>query len=232
MGTRGWWLALLLGCGDPELASEPDAQPSSPNCPFVYREGHGDLFVDYQTNGGLSLALRSELEPGAGELLYDPTLVCIVVPASTHEQTVGFGGRPGGAAWDALGVGAGAPFWFLPQVAIAGVPWFGIAPEGVSAALFDPDVLTLELREAKAPPGGEFSAWSSNTFGQPTFAFSTAAAVSASPRIAGSHDHLSWGFTAAGEYELTFVATAHLAATGERLESPPVTFRFLVEPTP
>jgi surface-anchored protein len=58
------------------------------------------------------------------------------------------------------------------------------------------------------PAGGNFSMWDSDSFGNPTFYFSTADGISDldvyHPPVAGSHGHFNWGFTQPGTYELTF----------------------------
>lgn len=199
-------------------------------CTHWYAAGHGDLYVDYDPEAStLQVSLRSELVPGEGERLYDPAEVCIMVPRSTYDRAVTSGGRPTGAAWDAVGVAASEPFWFLPQTPLAAVPWFGIAPEGVPSATFSANRVEVELVATVIPAGASSASWSTGSFGTPTFVFSTATGITSSLRIAASHDHVNWSFSRAGTYWLTFVARAARASDGALVMSPPVTFRFEVE---
>jgi surface-anchored protein len=197
-------------------------------CLYEYEEGHGDIFVDDVEQEGLSLHVRSELESGEGELLYEPIQVCVHVPRAQYDTIVELGGRPSGAAWDFIGVAAGVPFWHLPQTHEPEVPFFGIAPESVPAGLFDTNHVTVTLERFEGPPGAHFSSWTTGAFGSPSPVFSTATDVLSSGRLAGSHAHMSWGFTEAGEYLATFSASGTRTSDGKHLQSPAKTFRFVV----
>ncbi|MBM4361321.1 MAG: choice-of-anchor M domain-containing protein, partial [Deltaproteobacteria bacterium] len=132
------------------------------------------------------------------------------------------------AEWDAVGVAQGEAFWFLPQTALAAVPWFGIAPEGVPAATFEADQVEVVLVGTAMPADASFASWSTGSFGAPSFLFATSAGIDSSKRIAASHDHVNWGFSRAGTYWLTFVARATRLSDGAPVVSPPATFRFEV----
>lgn len=204
-------------------------EPTDENCEFSYRSGHGDLYVEYSSKGGPSLRVRSELEPGAGELLYDPQRVCIEVPGSTFDATVEFGGRPETEAWDFLGIAEGEPFWFLPQVAQDEVPWFGVAAASAPSGLVGTNGLVLALVELSAPQGAAFAVWASDPFGNPKPILSSAAGLTETRVSPGSHAHFNWGFSTAGRYDITFGVHAEQAG-GTKLREAESVFRFQVLP--
>jgi surface-anchored protein len=238
----------VAGCGDnadgidagagpdPDAGADHDAGVDAgiapPPCDWDYHQGHGDLYTTYDGAGGLSLALRSALEPPAGEQLYDPARVCIHVPRSTYDEVEAFGGRPPGAGWDPVGVVAGQPFWYLPEIAIDGVPWFGIASDpgrlgGVPVGVLG-ESLTLAIAVA-GPPGATFSAWGTVDDPEaPPFAFSTATGLDTATVIASSHAHLSWGFTHPGDYRVEATVAGTVVTTGEAVTSAPAIYRFVV----
>ena len=201
-------------------------------CEYDYLQGHGDMYTTWTAERGLAMALRSELEPGKGELAYDPFEVCIHVPRSTYDEIVGFGGRPAGPGWDPVGVAEGQPFWYLPELPIEGTPWFGIASDvspagGVPVGVFG-ESLTLTIR-VTPPADAAFSAWGSVDDPEaPPFVFSTTAGLDTSELFTSSHRHLSWAFTRPGEYLVEASIAGELADSGERRASAPVTYRFIV----
>ncbi len=191
-------------------------------CVYQYSEEHGDIFIDWSASEGLTLHVRSELEPGMGELLYPPEQVCVVVPASSQVA------RPAATEWAPLGVEAGETVWFLSQTALAGQPWFGIAPENIPNGTFHDNLVTLHIDAIQQPAGAQLSSWTSSV-GVPTFIYSTSTGLLASQRISGSHAHMNWGFTQLGEYRVSFKATGLLSGTQAPVESPVAVYRFRVE---
>jgi surface-anchored protein len=213
-----------------QATADGSAADAAPDCAFSYAAGHGDLYVQYDVEREFSLRVRSELEPGLGELLYDPQDVCIVVPRRARQATVDFGGRPAGTQWEFMGVSAGEPFWLLPQVARADVPWFGTAAASVPPDVISTSALVAELM----PPGdalpGAFAAWATDSFGSPQPILSTAMGLTRLVIPPGSHSHLNWSFSAPGRYDLAFKVMlvsddGALSVTGREQ-----TFRFEVEP--
>lgn len=204
-----------------------------PPCRATYRQGHGDMYASYSAADGMALDLRTELTPGAGEARHAPLEVCIAVPRTTYDEVVGLGGRPPGAGWDPVGVPAGTGFWYLPEVAIDGVPWFGVASDPSALGGIEPGTLddTLAIMiSVDGPDGGAFSAWGTvDDPERPPFVLSTATGDLVTEVPTGSHLHLSWAFTRPGEYLIDAAAIGRLPS-GESRTHDPVTFRFVVEP--
>lgn len=220
-------------CACPAGWESVDRACRLPACRVRYAQGHGDLYVSYRAADGLDTALRSALGPGDGEQLYPPHEVCIDVPRASYDEVVELGGRPPGAAWDPIGAAEGAPFWYLPEVAIEGRPWFGLASDpgalgGVSPDDFEPE-LSLEMR-VEGPSEGQLSAWVAGAVDDVDFRLSTSADRRTTALITGSHAHLNWGFTRPGEYLVEVTVSGTLRATGARLTSPPRWLRFVVAP--
>lgn len=224
--------------GAPDAPDAPDAgcigaDCALPPCRFDYVEGHGDLYVSWDDAAGLSLGLRAALEPGAGERVYDSSEVCVHIPRASFDEIAGAGGRPAGAGWDPIGVPAGRAFWFLSEVPIDGAPWFGLASDdtdagGVPVGVFE-DRLALALT-VERPAGAQFSIWASVDDPEaPPFLIATAIGRAELSLITSSHAHVNWGFTHAGAYVATAIASGKLAGTGETRTSPPVIVRFVVE---
>lgn len=203
-----------------------------PPCRFHYIEGHGDIYISWDDAAGLSLGLRSALE-GAGERVYASAEVCIHIPKAAYDRIAEFGGRPPSAGWDPIGVPAGQAFWHLDENPIAGSPWFGLASDdtelgGVPIGVFE-DQLALSFT-VERPPEAQFSIWGTiEDPDAPPFLVATAIDRSALSLITGSHVHVNWAFSRAGDYVATVIASGVLA-TGEARTSPPAIFRFVVEP--
>ena|GEM_PF-4985957 len=128
----------------------------------------------------------------------------------------------------------GVAFWYLPEQAVDGVPWFGIASDegaigGIPLDVFGP-TLTLSLA-VEAPAGGQFSVWGTvDDAEHPPFKFSTATGLTQTTVITASHSHLSWAFTVPGEYLVEARTSGTVVATGAQMTSAPVVYRFVVEP--
>lgn len=199
-------------------------------CKFRYQQGHGDLYVSWSEARGLSTALRTELSPGAGERLHATSEVCIDVPHASYDEVVELGGRPPEEEWAPLGVAAGEPFWYLPEIAIEGRPWFGVASDpgalgGVPVDQMGP-MMSLAI-QVDAPPGGALSMWVTGATGGASFLLSTASGLSSAEIITASHAHMSWGFTKPGEY-LVDATVSGIRPGGQRVTSAPSTLRFVV----
>lgn len=211
-------MSLLLFLGTATLAQAVN-----------YTAGHADIGLAEED--GLELHFHAEDATIDGNPNFEgelePDEVLIIVPDSTRFA------RPAGAEWDMIGNGAGADTWALPQNEQVGVPFLGIGAEEATAGMFVDNTITLTLSTMSGPVGGEFSMWSTDSFGDATFFMSTADAgldaITLDLNVA-DHVHTSMGFTQPGLYELTFVASADLVAGGS--DSSTATFTFEVVPEP
>lgn len=187
----------------------------------VFEEGHLDLRFIY------------DLTPGSGleVLFYDVNRDELFAPDETTLRVKGHAAvaRPVAAAWDPTGSAAGAAFWVLPQSLTSGLLWLGtraaIADEVFRplppAPVFGTGQLSLRLLavEGSGPDaGGKFSLYSTDAFGFPSFAWSTADGIDEDDRIAPlntrSHTHYNWAFSQPGDYLLTFEVTGYTRTEG------------------
>jgi surface-anchored protein len=142
-------------------------------------------------------------------------------------------GRPSGSQWDFLGVGEGGTVWILPQYQDPSLLYLGTNNEGTDPG----DLLSYMETDPRLPHDvgvpwikasvlsvrgpGDFSIFSTDSFGTPTVWVDTAdnpnghngAPLDSSDAlwfIAGGHVHYNWGFTARGYYDITVQASAFL----------------------
>jgi surface-anchored protein len=213
----------------------------------TFSQGHGDIGLWYEPDRGYELKLSNGADWQA-----DPGLATIVVSPQSRETV------PTTLATTGSWLSAGSPLWKLPQsateAATEGSPWLGMqvhgGPLGSTAAATASARLSLELVASSGP--GLFVMWQDiepNLYGlggpggpgfesRPDLLVSPGAAFNSA--IAGGnhincwhhmHTHANWGFTAPGEYFVTFNATGETAEDGTFSNS--ATFRFLVlEATP
>lgn len=154
--------------------------------------------------------------------------------------------RPLEPEWAFTGVGPGEPFWWIPQSAWSGGAWTGFnvcggAGSGCSA-YFEPDPRvnataewkTMELKSVRylGKGSGQFSMWTSGTFGDLLVWMTTVDGITEQDRYFignAGHAHPSFGFSALGLYEVTFCTTCY-GGPGKTNPntSPPVSFYFAV----
>lgn len=127
---------------------------------------------------------------------------------------------------------AGSPLWALQQGSVDGQPLVGLSSEELPPELFQPTV-RFHLRQASGP--GHFLGWQATDLGVVRVAFNTRDGITDDDTLVSlldSHEHLNWGFTAPGLYELTL--QVELVGVGGLLPvlSEPTRFLFAVEPLP
>lgn len=192
---------------------------------MVLGQGHLDIDFDYTAEAGWTLRHRHEDE---GIRALDEGLLFArdgLFPAEGSRIA-----RPEGEEWSFLGVEAGEPLWFLPVNERPEILWPGFAAEHTDAAALAPWEANDPRRTAQAMRWiavdlletrftghgtGHVALWEPDTFGgPPVVLWSTAAPHPAGNRYlmaAGSHNHMAWGFSATGVYELDVRASTVLA---------------------
>lgn len=187
----------------------------------VFSEGHLDLRFLYDEPSGSGL--RIQFYDLNSEALIDPASVTLRVKGeATHA-------RPSAAAWNATGAAAGDDIWVLPQSQNVNLVWLGtraaIADDAFRplppAPVFGTGQLALQLLAAEGSgvdAGGHFSLYSTDAFGFPTFAWSTADGIDDADVIAPintrSHTHYNWAFTQPGDYLLQMEVLGYTRSDG------------------
>ena len=185
----------------------------------VISSGHIDIGIAYES-GNWDLHVHQE-EPTEAE--YEPDEVILQVGAAA-QATI-----PANPSFSFLG-NPGDPIWILPKSEDPELLFLGIGTEELDPADWTGSV-TLSLGGVAGP--GQFSIWDTDLFGSPLVKMNTGDGIDASDSlevIPGSHAHFFWGFTAPGDYSVTFEALGIFE--GLETASGPVTYQFSVVPEP
>jgi surface-anchored protein len=186
--------------------------------PEFVEEGEIDFEVAFE-DGKLELGFHDH---GADRELDAQDVVLVLRPAAQRPV-------PNDPAFNFLGA-PGSSFYVVPQDETEGLLFLGTAAEEIESGLFTGETIQLELIAATGP--GSFSLYSVDTFGKPTVFMNSADGTASADLLSiavGSHRHLNWAFTRAGEYQLTLKATGTLLAGTEAIASDPAILRFLVQ---
>lgn len=207
-----------LVAGSQAVTSEVVTFTFQVQAPVVINQGEIDFEIAYE-NGELEMGL---LDEAADREFETSDVILVAQPAA--RQTV-----PNNPAFSFLGT-AGTSVHILPQDEAEGLLFVGIAGDEIETGLFTSETVRLELVSAAGP--GEFSLYAVDSFSSPTVFMNTRDGISSAdmfPTAVGSHTHVNWAFSQAGEYRLAFRARGTLVAGNQTVESEPVTLTFLVE---
>ncbi|HAB19406.1 MAG TPA: choice-of-anchor M domain-containing protein [Verrucomicrobiota bacterium] len=181
---------------------------------------HVDLRIIYAPGTTNELYLIARDEDHATN--YASTNVVLVVGAAAEvELPEGFPefGEPG------------APFWILPATQDPQLLYLGVSAEGLPRNTFE-EPLAVQLVDVRAP--GWFFLYQ---FDQSGLVMKMDSRNGIGPEdatypIVGSHEHLNWGFSSNGLYEVTFRVEGRLRGATTNLAAADTTFVFAVEPLP
>lgn len=185
----------------------------------VISSGHVDLGIAYES-GNWDLHVHQE-QPVEAE--YEPGEVILQVGAAAQTSI------PANPNFSFLG-NAGDPIWILPKSENPELLFLGIGAEELDPADWTGN-LTLSLETVAGP--GRFAIWDTDLFGNPLIRMNSGDGIDASDSlevIPGSHAHFFYGFTAPGDYSVTFEASGIF--DGLSTASGPVTYQFAVVPEP
>jgi len=208
-----WPLALAAGSIALLAASCDLAEP-----PHLLQVGHVDGFAVHVDDGELEVHIHDD--SGAEPVERDPASTVLHALPGTKTQV------PNNPNFAFLGP-AGADVWILPQTQRPDILWLGWETQGISPGVLQGNQLTWRVTGVDGP--GDFSVFTVGAFGAPTVIFNSADGLPDSRVVpTGVHVHGNWGFTAPGEYTVTFEATATLA-DGTPVSSGPVPYTFTVD---
>lgn len=206
------------------------ASMASPLAPaqFIYTAGHGDIGLAYE-DGAFEphWHLHSDAVVNGSPLGSDGEFEAHEVLAYVPNPSIA---RPAGSQWDFLGIAAGSPLWYLPQIEDSGKPFLGIASEELTGSEWSS--LTISLVSVNGPAGGHFSLWQDGLFG-PNVYMTTSNGIDGTDLYAmtpGGHAHFNYGFTEPGIYDVTFQWNG--MHTSDGLISASETFTFGVTAVP
>ena len=184
---------------------------------MVFSDGEIDLEVAFE-DGEFELVLldevnEREIEASDGILAG----VAATLEPVPNDPAFGFLGNPGDR------------IFILPQDEQEGILFLGIAGDEIPAGEFENDSVGLHLVGVNGP--GNVFLYGTDEFGGPTTYFNSANGLDGEdvfPVSVGGHSHLNWGFSAAGQYEVSLQASGVTAGSGETLRSEAVSFFFEV----
>jgi surface-anchored protein len=185
----------------------------------VIDSGHVDIGIAYES-GNWDLHVHQE-EPTEAE--YEPDEAILQVGASAQTSV------PADPSFSFLG-NPGDLVWILPKSENPELLFLGIGSEELDPADWTGGI-TLSLGAVTGP--GEFTIWDTDLFGAPLLKMNSGDGIESLDRlevIAGSHAHFFYGFTAPGDYSVTFEASGLFE--GVATASGPVTYQFSVIPEP
>ncbi|MDQ7810929.1 choice-of-anchor M domain-containing protein [Amycolatopsis sp. A133] len=194
------------------------ATPAHAASPVVLDHGHVDAVdVEYE-DGALELHVHDEsVEPSVE---YDPREV--VLKALPGARTT----VPADASYRFLGP-AGAPVSILPQTQDPDLLWPGFSTEELATGVFAGDSLEVALKSVRGP--GTASVFTTGPFGAATVLLDSSDGLPDALTLpAGLHEHVGWGFTKPGVYQLTFQVSAKLT-TGAKVSSAPAVLTFCID---
>lgn len=103
----------------------------------------------------------------------------------------------------------GTDIFYIPSTRTRGLLYPGLGAEGIRPGALKGDTINLELVRSSVPEGGRAEVFTESGRDNPRV-FSTNDQLAPHIITSGGHEHLSWAFTRAGIYQLTFRATATL----------------------
>ena len=103
----------------------------------------------------------------------------------------------------------GTDIFYIPSTRTRGLLYPGLSAEGIRPGALKDNTINLELVRSSVPEGGRAEVFTESGRDNPRV-FSTNDQLAPHTITAGGHEHLSWAFTRAGIYQLTFRATATL----------------------
>lgn len=208
----------------------------------IWETGHIDIRVNYNEDGW-------EIDLHHEELgIRQPDDVILRVRGGGFASELGARQpMPDNEVFSFIGVNPGDPFWLLPSVERSWLVWPGIAIENTDSNLLHSYVET-DSRVSDAPAqwvsidllsvdfqgegSGNLSMWQAGS--PPRLYWSTFSEPAEGNRyfiFRGTHEHMNWGFSQPGLYEIEIQASAFLADNPqERVYSDPVSIQFYVDP--
>lgn len=181
---------------------------------------HADIGIGYE---GGEWDLHVHDEDNDVELEAAETLIYI--------GAAGRATRPAGSQWDFFGNSAGENLWILPQTQNTELVFLGWATEEIEPGIFDGNTVDVFLSAVRGP--GEFSVYSTDSFGNPTVRMATSDGIDGNDFIrfpTGGHAHFNLAFTGQGLYEVDMYAQG--LVNGQLVTSDVTTYHFGAEAVP
>lgn len=169
---------------------------------YVIAGVHTELLNAFLDGKQLTLGTLADTSPGEHGR-FDPAHTVFHLPDVEDAHTTVNRG------YDYIGP-EGTDIFYIPSTRTSGLLYPGLGAEGIAPGALKDNSITLELVRSSVPEGARAEVFTESGRDNPRV-FSTADRLEPHTIGAGGHEHLSWAFTRAGVYRLTFRASATLA---------------------
>lgn len=179
--------------------------------------GHTDVGIAFE-NGAFDLHIHDEEH----DIEYGPDDAVLAVGIYAEQYI------PDTAAFSFLGR-PGHSTWTLPAIQDESLLFLGFGAEEIESGVFVGDALRMELVSVEG--AGDFFVFTLDQFGNPIVHINSADGISASdfmPLLAGGHQHVNWGFSAAGTYRIGLRARGTLVNGNQPVVSQVAYYTFTV----
>ena len=167
---------------------------------------HADVGLGYDATGNeWELHVHDE----ENDVEYFPATTARLFIGNSAHTTV-----PAGSQWTFLGT-AGSEVWILPSSPTVDLLYLGFATEEMDLNAFVGDQLSFALKGVSGP--GTFALYDLDSFGDPIVRFNSADGITGADAFflpVGTHQHFNLGFSAPGDYTITFEASGNSALHG------------------
>lgn len=184
----------------------------------VLTNQHVDIAVVYDGPDG-ALSLKALVDRASVVELSDTTFIVAEEAKLTLPDGTPFGN-------------GGDPIWVLPQSQNSALLYMGFSAEQIPPGVFE-DPLEVQLAGVSGP--GHFFLWQSTAVGELEIKMNSRDGISTEDRttpLIGSHEHVNWGFSTNGIYEVMFRAIGKRTGEGTNIVGQVCTMRFHVLPLP
>lgn len=216
--TLGCTLALGAPLALPQVGTftaaqaqenQTDAQAGTESRAYVNYEGdyviagvHTEMLNAFLDGNQFTLGTLADTAPGQ-QGRFNPARTVFHLPDVEDAHTTV------AAGYDYIAP-EGTDIFYIPSTRTRGLLYPGLGAEGIRPGALKDNTINLELVRSSVPEGGRAEVFTESGRDNPRV-FSTNDKLAPHIITAGGHEHLSWAFTRAGIYQLTFRATATLA---------------------
>lgn len=189
--------------------NQTDAQAGTESRAYVNYEGdyviagvHTEMLNAFLDGNQFTLGTLADTAPGQ-QGRFNPARTVFHLPDVEDAHTTV------AAGYDYIAP-EGTDIFYIPSTRTRGLLYPGLGAEGIRPGALKDNTINLELVRSSVPEGGRAEVFTESGRDNPRV-FSTNDKLAPHIITAGGHEHLSWAFTRAGIYQLTFRATATLA---------------------
>lgn len=157
---------------------------------------HVDIGIAFE-GGAFDLHIHDE----TNDIEYAPDEAILQVGTAAYQLVPNF------PAFSFLGTPGVDSVWILPKTANPNLLLLGLGSEEIAPGTLDGDVYTISLLSVSNVNGGKFTLYDVDGFNVPTVKMNSGDGITGADSAilpTGDHSDLNWGFSAPGQYDITF----------------------------